>query len=128
MLKKIVILSNLQVWPIGTEVGQLGDEGGQDGVNWRKDRSTISTGQKKIGQTRDDQDGGLGPDVGEGGLEVGLGQALDDLCGLHWWPWGDIEPGHVASDICVTHNREKRVRWHFKNDVIKKKEEEERQL
>ena len=104
LLQCQINMTCLEIWTRVAKSKHPSSEGRQYRIDRRKDRSSIPTRQKKIGQRSDDADCRLGPDLPEGVVEGGRSDIVDDLGILHAFTWRSVQPSHVPLHVSITDN------------------------
>ena len=83
---------------------ELGGQGRENWIDRRKDGAAIATAEKELGDGSQDQDGALGSDGIQRGIEGGHHGAVDDLRGLHGLSRGHVESSHITANISITND------------------------
>ena len=61
-------------------------QGSQDWIDGRKDGAAVPVGHERLGESGNDDDGGLGPDLLESLIDRTQTKEIDDLGALHSLP------------------------------------------
>ena len=106
------MITHLNIWLRNAERSDLRRKRGQDGVDRRRDCATITGVEQKLGNESHHDDVALAPDLPKSRLQVGHLIAVNDLRGLHGWPRGHIQSGHVSTNIGIADDRKHTMRRH----------------
>ena len=98
---------HLNVWTRSWEAWQRSIKAVQDWVDRWEDGPTISTGDEQLSHGGHDADGGLGPDLGQDGVDGTDAEVVEDLSGLHSLTGGNVQAGHIPADIGIANKWEK---------------------
>ena len=99
------IFANLQNRVSDAVAGDRLEDRRQDGVDRRVDGATEAICQQGIGDRGNDEMCSLDPDLLKRLIE-GVGtSAVDDLGGLHDLARGNVEAGHIATNIGIANYR-----------------------
>ena len=101
------LVFHLNVWTRSWEAWQRSIKAVQDWVDRGEDGPTISTGDEQLSHGGHDEDVGLGPDLGQDGVDGTDAEVVEDLSGLHSLTGGHVQAGHIPTDIGVANNGEK---------------------
>ena len=91
----------------GTEAGDQGVDGRQDGVHRSEEGSAEAVSKERLGECPENANGGVDTDLLQGLLDGDGPGAVDDLGGLHDLTGSHIESGHVAKNITIPNYRKK---------------------
>ena len=91
----------------GTEAGDQGVDGRQDGVHRSEEGSAEAVSKERLGDCPENANGGVDTDLLQGLLDGDGPGAVDDLGGLNDLTGSHIESGHVAKNITIPNYRKK---------------------
>ena len=91
----------------GTEAGDQGVDGRQDGVHRSEEGSAEAVSKERLGDCPENANGGVDTDLLQGLLDGDGPGAVDDLGGLHDLTGSHIESGHVAKNITIPNYQKK---------------------
>ena len=111
--------ADLKRRPEGTKARELGSDIGKNGIDRWKDGAAVSTADDELGHGGEDQHGGVGANLVQSVIQGRQMNAVDELGRLHWLPGGDVESGHIATEIGVTDHRKKLGNRQFEDARLK---------
>ena len=83
------------------------EDGVQDGVDGGRDGPTVAISEEQVGQSCEDAEVGLSTHLGQDLIDGSSECKIDDLSGLHDLAGGDVEVGHVATNVGIANNCKK---------------------
>ena len=73
-----------------------------------KTKATVPAGQEQVGQSSNDADSGVGPDLLERVVERPWSNIVDHLRSLHSFAGSNVQSGHISPNVTITDDGKQR--------------------